>query len=983
MAEWIVSSCLVIAAVLAVRSGLGRRISAKLRYGLWALVLMRLLVPVQLFTSPVAGLTISYSVPEVLREESVYVLPVQSAPASDMADTAVGEDGAVFDANSFGYARLEDGGATLRRYALRVSPLELLGWLWMAGALALGAVLLAANLRFAARLRRVRRPMEGAGGPLPVYVAEGLPSPCLFGLLRPAVYLTPQAAGDPAMLRHVKIHELTHYRHLDHLWSVLRGAALAIHWWNPLVWLAAFLSRRDGELACDEGALRQLGDGERRAYGETLLALVTAKAGPRDLLSCATTMTGGKRSLRERVRRIACQQKTLVSAAIAVIFLLSLTAVCAFGRMTGDTPPASEMEPDFSALPYTPDLNRDGVQEQILRKGLGEGDLPGAFRLEVVQGDDQLWSDTLDETHGSTYFLYREDGLDYLLEYLPEMQQGACTYAYRLFHLENGAEVTDRENSVAFDLNFDSQYHRFDPAAIAAFMEEVNGLIGRSELLVNTNRWLVHLEEREDGSLYDDILSVLHHPGEDLHGLPLLEALETYARQSEDHPDDTNSPLGNLLSELEAEDIAAIEDDVEAGELVRLLREAASNRLSRFHEYAWFGEEEAWTWSAAELTAAIQSGGTLYLLACDSGRVELAYETAEGCTTAFYESAELHSLILQRGRAYFREELPYAADLDHDGEPDRLILRSSTQDANAFLLGCIHGEHTWSGYANTSHAGWNALFLCRLDGQDYLLQYNPYMGSGMCSYQYKLFYLEEGGEVVVQERDILFDLMFVRDFSDIHSFEPREIADFMEEINGLLEHSIQLLNTDDILLGTFEKEGRLYDSLWFLDDDGFQRDKSKSLLENLILYQNHCLTLAAVPTAAEIFSEIREEDLLMVASPASHVYQTELAVALNAIADWTSAWNVEGWEAQRWAVEVLYTRAGDTGEQSMTLEWGTAGREELVRVTLSGQATALQYSENPSVDGTYLHDVPYSFCVYVKDEAFCDLVETLSAKKHN
>ncbi len=58
------------------------------------------------------------------------------------------------------------------------------------------------------------------------------------------------------MLRHVLTHEFTHYRHGDHLWSMLRCLALAVHWWNPLVWLAAELSRRDAELACDEGALK-------------------------------------------------------------------------------------------------------------------------------------------------------------------------------------------------------------------------------------------------------------------------------------------------------------------------------------------------------------------------------------------------------------------------------------------------------------------------------------------------------------------------------------------------------------------------------------------------------------------------------------------------------------------------------------------------------------------------------------------------------
>ena len=122
-------------------------------------------------------------------------------------------------------------------------------------------------------------------------------------MFRPAVYVAPETAADPAALRHVLAHEGTHYRHGDHVWSLLRCAALCVHWWNPLVWLAVVCSRRDGELACDEGALKTLDREERRAYGETLLALVTAKPSPRDLLCCATTMSGEKRSLQERIRR--------------------------------------------------------------------------------------------------------------------------------------------------------------------------------------------------------------------------------------------------------------------------------------------------------------------------------------------------------------------------------------------------------------------------------------------------------------------------------------------------------------------------------------------------------------------------------------------------------------------------------------------------------------------------------------------------------
>ncbi len=261
MIEWIISSSLLILVVLVLRAAMGKRISAGLRYGLWAVVLVRLLVPVSFLAVTVPQLPV-WEPPEAMLEKSIYILPVDSAPAGE-AGIATWADGSIVETDSFGHSRLDDSGKKVVRYADRISPLELLGWVWIAGAASLGTVLAASNLRFIIRLRRVRRPLEGTSAPIPVYVAAGLPSPCLIGLLHPAIYVTEEAANTPAMLRHVLAHELTHYNHRDHLWSVLRGAALAVHWWNPLVWLAVVCSRRDGELACDEGALERLGDGER------------------------------------------------------------------------------------------------------------------------------------------------------------------------------------------------------------------------------------------------------------------------------------------------------------------------------------------------------------------------------------------------------------------------------------------------------------------------------------------------------------------------------------------------------------------------------------------------------------------------------------------------------------------------------------------------------------------------------------------------
>lgn len=201
-------------------------------------------------------------------------------------------------------------------------------WIVASSGLVLAAtagVLLYSNLSFSLRLRRTRRRMD-ADCPLPVYVSAFLPTPCL---LWNAVYITKNAAADETVLRHVIAHEYTHYRHGDNIWNVLCCACLVLHWYNPLVWWAASLTRRDAELACDEGAMRMTGaDGAE--YGRTLIELTAERGAPGNFLSCATTMCAGKRGLRERVRLIAKKPKNAALTVICAVLLCVCASACAF-----------------------------------------------------------------------------------------------------------------------------------------------------------------------------------------------------------------------------------------------------------------------------------------------------------------------------------------------------------------------------------------------------------------------------------------------------------------------------------------------------------------------------------------------------------------------------------------------------------------------------------------------------------------------------
>lgn len=347
MKEILLTSSVLILALLALRRLFRRTISRRMQYTLWALVLVRLLVPLNVGTLAHNVLSAAEPVQTAVEKRlETPVLCMQDGTERHPAQLLSGEESqgdpqsppsdAAQSAPSDEYSIVTP---THRAVALS----EALTYVWYAGMLIVGAWFLFTNLRFARALRKARTPYSVEGCRYPVYLVSALPSPCLFGVLRPAIYLNNAAAASPELLRFVLAHEQTHARHLDPLWSLLRGLCLTVYWFDPLVWLAAVLSREDGELACDEGTLRALGADERTAYGKALLSLVPVCTKPQNPLLGATTMTGGKKSLKERVTRIAENRQAKTAAVFAAVALAALVCAVSF---TGapDTPPEVTQE---------------------------------------------------------------------------------------------------------------------------------------------------------------------------------------------------------------------------------------------------------------------------------------------------------------------------------------------------------------------------------------------------------------------------------------------------------------------------------------------------------------------------------------------------------------------------------------------------------------------------------------------------------------
>ena len=341
MMQWIVSSSVLILVVIALRYVLRGKLSLRMQYALWLLVLVRLLVPVSFGAS---DLSVMNAVPE--RAPTVQQGTYKQDIVGERNDAPANAGTVGIPAQSMNEAAPPNLVQNVTTATVTAPTVEKTDWariaktVWLAGAAALGLVFLAVNLRFGKKLRRSRERVEETDACLPVYESGETDTPCLFGVAKPSIYVTPDTRTEAETLRYALAHEQTHYRHGDNLWAVLRGVCLALHWYNPLVWWAAELSRRDAELACDEATIRRIGESERAAYGRTLIRMTCEKRPA--LLVTATMMTDSGKGLKERISLLVKKPKTAAYTAVAVLLIAGLSVACTF---TGGRENAELAEP--------------------------------------------------------------------------------------------------------------------------------------------------------------------------------------------------------------------------------------------------------------------------------------------------------------------------------------------------------------------------------------------------------------------------------------------------------------------------------------------------------------------------------------------------------------------------------------------------------------------------------------------------------------
>ncbi len=272
---------------LILRRLMKKRYPARMVCVVWAILALRLLIPVQL-TLPQAPVQVMPRTSYVVQSDQTAFrqagLPVTQTPARWVTGT-----------------QAETLSAADTGTVKTVDITDILLTLWLAGVIACVLWQGIGYYRLIRSLKGTSQPVERADlhtilqeqcadlvidREIPLRVSSAADCPMLAGFIHPTLYLPDERISrtDAAFIFR---HELTHYKHGDLWLKLLLLAARCLHWFNPLVHLIARFAQEDIEAACDDAVVRGHDGAYRRAYGETILRSAIAQAQKRKaLVSC-------------------------------------------------------------------------------------------------------------------------------------------------------------------------------------------------------------------------------------------------------------------------------------------------------------------------------------------------------------------------------------------------------------------------------------------------------------------------------------------------------------------------------------------------------------------------------------------------------------------------------------------------------------------------------------------------------------------------
>lgn len=263
--------------------------------------------------------------------------------------------------------------------ATSANPLQILipvaGILWLAG---IAVMLLYTAVSYFLLRRKVATAVLRRNN---IYQSENVDSPFVLGIIKPKIYLPFQMDGKN--LEYVIAHEEAHIRRKDHWWKPFGFVLLALHWFNPLMWLGYILLCRDIELACDEKVIKEMDNENRADYTQ---ALVACSVNRRSIAACPLAF--GEVGVKERVKSVMNYKKPAFWIIIAAIVTCVAVAVCFL------TNPKEENDPNLAEDSYYLLIGAEGVESIEVS---GPGSSGGAVRADgsAFENGEKVWLEHL------------------------------------------------------------------------------------------------------------------------------------------------------------------------------------------------------------------------------------------------------------------------------------------------------------------------------------------------------------------------------------------------------------------------------------------------------------------------------------------------------------------------------------------------------------------------------------------------------------
>ncbi len=363
-------------------------------YALWAVVLFRLVCPVS-FSSPLSLIGL-FQAPASAASGGVYS-SIDYIP-SDIVHTEYPQVNLPLP----GVSEAINSSLPYGAEQLAADPLEGL----MAAATLLWLSGIAAMLIYSAvSLIRLRRKLVGAvrlrGN---IYFADHIASPFVIGVIRPKIYLPSTLPEEEQS--HVVLHEQTHIRRLDHIIKMLAFIALAVHWFNPLVWAAFVFAVKDMEMSCDERVLKQMGGEIRGAYGASLLSLATGRR-----LINGSPLAFGEGNIKARIKNIMNFKKPAAWVIAVSVLAVIIAIVCLLAnphekQISSDAPPETSVEEvTVNAMVAFVDETLSETEARALQSGIEQ--IPNVITADFVTREEAFNSFEAEYADASVF-----EGLD-------------------------------------------------------------------------------------------------------------------------------------------------------------------------------------------------------------------------------------------------------------------------------------------------------------------------------------------------------------------------------------------------------------------------------------------------------------------------------------------------------------------------------------------------------------------------------------------